>query len=42
MKSLFFALVLAAVIVALMARVWFGIIDFLNDLSGQPGREYDK
>jgi len=42
MKSLFFAFVLAAVIIALMARVWLGIIDFLNEVTRQPGRQYDK
>jgi hypothetical protein len=42
MKSLFFAFVLAAVIVALMVRVWWGIIEVLNDLTGQPGEQYDK
>jgi len=42
MKAVFFSIILAAVIVALMVRVWWGIIDFLNEVTRQPGREYHK
>lgn len=42
MKIIFFAIILAAVVVALAVRVWFGVIDVLNDLTGQPGRVHER
>ena len=42
MKSVFCAVILAAAIALLIVRVWFGVIDFLNEITRQPGRPYHK
>jgi len=42
MKSVFLAVIIAAVIVMLMARVWFGVIDFLNEITRQPSRQFRR